>query len=142
MVVREDISTEEDARRGGVRWFYIALGWLAATIGIAGFFLPVLPSTVFFLIALWSFSRGSPRFEAWLYNHPMFGPPLQAWRKHRVIPNKAKLLAIGCMTFSLMVVIFWIADGWILPLATSLILAGVAGFILRCPSQVPAQPPS
>ena len=142
MVVREDIIAEARGRRGGVRWLYLALVWLAATVGIGGFFLPILPSTVFFLIALRAFSRGSPRFESWLLNYPMFGPSLQNWRHHRVISNKAKILARGCMAFSLTVFVLWIADGWILPLAMGLVIAAVAGFILRCPSRIPAPPPS
>ncbi|HJN61153.1 MAG TPA: YbaN family protein, partial [Alphaproteobacteria bacterium] len=131
---------EHVARQSPVRWFYLAIGWLAAATGAIGFVLPVLPSTVFFLIALWAFSRGSPRFESWLFNHRLFGPTLQAWRRHRVISVKAKSMALVCMATSLLIIIFLVAESWPLPLAVGVILALVAGFILRCPSRAPGEP--
>ncbi|MDP6473460.1 MAG: YbaN family protein [Alphaproteobacteria bacterium] len=140
MVVRDDIIQEHVARQSPVRWFYLAIAWLAVATGAVGFVLPVLPSTVFFLIALWAFSRGSPRFESWLFNHRLFGPPLQAWRRHRVISPKAKVLALLCMASSLLIIIFLVAESWPLPLAVGIILALVAAFILRCPSR-PAPSP-
>ncbi len=137
MVVREDILEDSAQRRSSVRWGYLAIGWLAVATGAVGFVLPVLPSTVFFLIALWAFSRGSSRFENWLFNHRLFGPTLQAWRRHRVIPAKAKLLALTCMSASLLFLIFVVADGWVLPLAVALIMAVAVAIIFRYPSQIP-----
>ena len=72
MVVREDMFQGSVERQSSSRWIYLAVGWVAAATGAIGFVLPVLPSTVFFLIALWAFSRGSPRFERWLLNHRLF----------------------------------------------------------------------
>jgi uncharacterized membrane protein YbaN (DUF454 family) len=140
MVVREDLVAERAERQATARWLYILLAWLAVAIGVVGFALPVLPSTVFFLIALWAFSRGSPRFENWLFNHRLFGPTLQAWRRHRVIPAKAKLMAFACMTLSLLIIIFLVAESWPLPLAAGLVMTMAAAVILRYPSRVPGQP--
>ena len=39
------------------------------------------------------FARSSPRLEAWLLNHPRFGPALCAWREERAIPRRAKIAA-------------------------------------------------
>jgi uncharacterized protein len=138
MVVREDILEDSVQRQSSMRWVYLAIGWLAVAIGTVGFALPILPSTVFFLIALWAFSRGSPRFENWLLNHRLFGPTLQAWRHHRVIPAKAKLLAVACMSASLLFIIFVVADGWMLPSAVALSMVVAVAVIFRYPSQIPA----
>src|SRR3546814_9486288 len=64
-----------------------------------------MPTTVFLLIALWAFARGSPRFHTWLYTHPRFGPPLQAWDRHGVIRPGAKVVAIVAMAASLAITI-------------------------------------
>jgi hypothetical protein len=60
-----------------------------------------MPTTVFLLIALWAFSKSSPRFHDWLYNHPRFGPALRAWREEHAIPGTAKGLALAMMALSI-----------------------------------------
>lgn len=81
-----------------VKALWLTLGFVGLGLGVIGVFVPGMPSTVFLLIALWGFSRGSQRFHDWLYNHPRLGPPLQAWREHRAIPLPAELAALFGMS--------------------------------------------
>ena len=83
-----------------LRPLYLAAGVVLVGVGVAGYFLPVLPGTIWLILAAWCFARSSPRFEAWLLNHPKFGPPIAAWRENGAIPRKAKILAIGMMAVS------------------------------------------
>ncbi len=122
--------------RPSVRHALMAFGWLNVGVGVAGAFLPILPTTIFLIIALWAFSLSSERFHNWLYTHHRFGPPLQAWAAHRVIPVKAKVLALSMMTFSWLVVAFAVAGGWILPAVVGAILVPVAAYIVSRPSRV------
>lgn len=71
----------------------IALGVLMLVLGIVGAFLPVMPTTIFLILAAWCFGRSSPRIEAWMLNHPSFGPTLRDWRQYGAVPRKAKILA-------------------------------------------------
>ncbi len=87
--------------RFGSRHALVAFGWLNVGLGMVGVVLPVMPTTVFLLIALWAFSKSSPRFHDWLYDHPRFGPALQDWRRERAIPLKAKVLALTMMSLSI-----------------------------------------
>lgn len=119
-----------------VRYGLIAFGWLNVGLGVVGAFLPVMPTTIFFIVALWAFSRSSLRFHGWLYNHPRFGPPLQAWHKHRVIPLPAKLFAVAMMSASLIYVSVYVAESWLLPLGLSLMLGAVAAYILTRPHRI------
>jgi uncharacterized membrane protein YbaN (DUF454 family) len=98
-----------------------------------GMFLPVMPTTVFLLIALWAFSRSSRRFHHWLYTHPTLGRTLRDWHSHRVIPLGVKILAVSMMTVSLSYVT--LAEGWALPLLLGAVLGGVSAFILSRPSR-------
>jgi len=84
-----------------MRPFYFSLGCIFFAIGFIGVFLPVLPTTPFMLLALWGFSRSSPRFHRWLYTHKIFGPPLRLWHDYRVIPPIAKSFSIFFMSASL-----------------------------------------
>lgn len=113
---------------------YIAIGSIAVALGIAGVFLPLLPTTPFLLVAAWAFARSSPRLEAWLVEHPRLGPPLIAWREKRAIPARAKVVAILAMAASLAYMLWSPTIPVIGKAAAALVLAGSATFILTRPS--------
>ena len=89
------------------------------------------------LLALWCFSRSSERFHDWLYHHQVFGPPMQQWHEHRVIPMGAKVIALLFMGAS-MVYLFALSSAplWVKLVMTVTVAIG-ALFILTRPS-VPA----
>ena len=113
-----------------LRWGLIAFGWLNVGLGIVGVVVPGLPTTIFFLIAAWAFSKTSERFQRWLLNHPQFGPPIRAWHQHRVIPRRAKKLASAMMTTSLLFVTLVIAKSWVLPVLLASVMVPAALYIL------------
>lgn len=115
------------------RYFYLALGILCVGLGVIGAFLPVMPTTVFFIVALWAFSLSSHRLESWLLEHRRFGPPLVAWREHRAIPLPVKLTAWISMLASLGIMLLARAPWWALASAAALMAVG-AIYIARCPS--------
>ena len=121
----------------GVRHLLVAFGCLNVGLGIAGVLLPVMPTTVFLLIALWAFSRSSPRFHRWLWDHPRLGRHIRCWHRHRVIPMRAKVTALAMMTASLASVTVFMAGDWLVPAALAVGLGLVAGWMLRRPSRVP-----
>lgn len=116
-----------------MRALYLILGLAFAAIGVAGAFLPLVPTTPFLILASWFFARSSPRLERWLGEHSTIGPMLQAWREEGAIPRQAKILA--CCGIAVGVVFFWIGarPGYWLWLAGAAILGGSAGYILSRP---------
>ena len=48
------------------RALFVALGVLCVVIGVAGVFLPGVPTTEFIIAASYLFARSSPRLEGWL----------------------------------------------------------------------------
>lgn len=125
-----------------IRHALLALGWTCVGLGVAGMFLPVMPTTVFLLIAAWAFSKCSLRFHRWLYEHPRLGRPVRDWHEHRVIPPRAKALAVSMMTASLLFVTLFVAEDWVLPVCLAAILGAVAAFILTRPSRAVAEAPA
>lgn len=116
---------------------YFLLGWCFFGLGAVGTVVPGLPTTPFMLLALWAFSKSSQRFHDWLYSHRVFGPPLHQWRTHRVIPGKAKLLAVTTMTVSLGYLVFFTGISIWLKVLTALVMLYGAAFILSKPSRAP-----
>lgn len=120
-----------------LRWTYLGIGWLSFGFGVLGAFLPVLPTTLFMIIALWAFARSSPKYRQWLYDHRRFGPALQNWHRHQVIPRRAKITALAAMTASLAYLVLFTATPWPYVLAAGLLMLVGAGYILSKPSDVP-----
>ncbi len=104
-------------------------------LGAIGIVLPVMPTTVFLLVALWAFARSSPRLHTWLIENPYFGPYITDWERDRIIPVRAKVLAVMMMTASGL----WLALGTDAPLIVVFgvvsILIGVASYVVTRPSQ-------
>lgn len=115
------------------RFGYLVLGCVFVALGVLGAFLPVLPTTVFLIGALWAFSLSSKRLEMWLLEHPRFGPPLVAWRQDHVIPLRVKIVAWTSMAASLAIMAIVRAPWWAIASAAALMLIGVI-YIARCPS--------
>jgi uncharacterized membrane protein YbaN (DUF454 family) len=120
---------------GPFRWGYFALGWAFFALGAVGVVLPVLPTTPFMLLALWGFARSSRRFHAWLYHHPVFGPPLQQFREHRVIPKRVKILASSTMALSYALMIYSARVPTYALVASGALMAVGLVYIFRHPSE-------
>ena len=116
---------------------YFILGWFFFLLGGAGAFLPVLPTTPFMLLALWAFSKSSEHLHDWLYNHRIFGPPLQQWQEYRVIPRMAKFMAATVMLLSGVYLVFFVSIHPAVKIAAILLMGYGLYFILSKPSRIP-----
>lgn len=123
----------------GRRAVYLGLGWAFFGVGLIGAFLPVLPTTPFMILALGAFSKGSERLQHWLYHHRIFGPPLQRWEEHRVIPTKAKMMSLGAMTASFAYLAFVAGTSTPILVATGSIMLIGAAYILTKPGTPPGE---
>jgi uncharacterized membrane protein YbaN (DUF454 family) len=94
-------SDDSENQSALLRYLMLAFGHVFLIIGVIGIFVPILPTTPFLLLAAWCYSKGSASFEHWLLNHKYLGPPVLAWRSHRVVRPMAKMLAGIVMTISL-----------------------------------------
>lgn len=116
----------------------LILGLVSTLLGIVGVILPLMPGTVFLLIAAWAFSRSSIRLHAWLHQHPLLGRTIRDWRQHRIIPPKAKFLAIANMSAGFAYAVIVLGDTWIVPTVVGGTLVPVALWIATRPSRTSA----
>ena len=114
-----------------------ALGLILVALGIIGILLPVMPTTIFFILALMCFTRSSPTLEHWLLNHPSYGVTLQQWQAHKVVPIKAKCFAAIGMLIGFMFLLYSSAPIWVIPLVATIEIL-VMIYLLSKPSYPPS----
>lgn len=118
-----------------VRWLLWIAGTVALLLGIAGVFLPVLPTTPFILLAAACYARASERFHRRLLAHPGFGPVIREWEEYRSLPLRTKKYAVALMSLSICVSI-WVVSNY--PWAQLFLVAvgiGASTWVWRIPSR-------
>jgi len=118
-----------------VRAALVVAGSGFVLVGLAGIFLPVLPTTPFLLVAAACFARASRRFYNALLNSRLFGPAILEWHEHRAIAWRTKLTAIALMSLTLAAsIVFFVENPW-LRLALALFGVALAAWLYRIPSR-------
>ena len=117
-----------------VRAGWLVLGLILVGLGFVGAFVPLMPTTIFLILAAACFTRSSPRLEGWLLDHPRFGSTLRAWRAEGAVPRRAKIAA--CLGMALGYGLFWLVvrPGLWLGLAVFAVMAACALFVASRPS--------
>jgi len=113
------------------RGLFIALGFVLVGIGTLGIFLPVLPSTVFFLMAAYFFARSSERFYTWLHENKLFGQHLKNYREGRGMTLRTKVILIVLLWISILGSVFFAVDNYILKFILIMISFGVTIYLVR-----------
>jgi uncharacterized membrane protein YbaN (DUF454 family) len=80
-----------------VRAILVAAGTVLVGVGILGIFLPLLPTTVFFLMAAACYGKSSPEAYRWLTTNRWFGRYLRDYREEHGATIGAKLFSLGSL---------------------------------------------
>jgi uncharacterized membrane protein YbaN (DUF454 family) len=118
----------------GARLALAALGWLCLVLGVVTLVVPLLPTTIFLLIALWALSQSSAPGYRWLREHPTLGPTMREWDDYGVISQRAKIFAITGMVGSEGMVGFFADENWLVAVIVGIVLVPVAVYIATRPS--------
>lgn len=105
-----------------VRAGLMVIGSVFVVLGVLGMFVPLLPTTVFLLLAAWCYARSSERFHEWLLQNRLFGEYIRNYREGRGMRVREKAITLGTLWASIGYSV-WVAD---LPTWTDVLLLGVA----------------
>ena len=110
------------------------LGFLFLALGAIGIFLPVWPTTIFWIVAALCFTRSSPAMRDWIYARPGLGPPIQSFIERGTLSRKSKSGAVFGMGLagSISAAVLWGRWAW-LAVALALIASGMA-YVMTRPS--------
>ena len=127
---------DRESGRSGMsprRAIWFAVGIAALALAALGAALPLLPTTVFLLVAAFAFARSSDRWHAWLLSHRVFGPLIADWRDHRAIDRRAKILSAASMA-AVFGISLALGAGTLVLAVQAVVLGAAAAFVLSRPS--------
>jgi uncharacterized membrane protein YbaN (DUF454 family) len=115
-------------REGGrtsrvVRHVLVCSGFVCVGLGVAGVFVPLLPTTPFLLLAAASFARGSDRFHRWLMTNRWAGSYIRNYMEHRATTLVTKVASITMLWCCLGLAGVFFTQSW--PVRSLLLLVGV-----------------
>jgi uncharacterized membrane protein YbaN (DUF454 family) len=116
------------ARSRSARVVLLAVGHGCVALGVIGAFLPIMPTTVFLIVAASCYARASSRLYNRLLAHRVFGPMIRDWQLHRAMTVRSKVIALGAIVAAFGVTLgFALKEPWVrmLHLATGLVLVGI-----------------
>lgn len=93
-----------------LRWAWVFFGFLMVGMGILGAILPVVPGTVFFILAAFAFAKGSEKFYKMLIHNRYVGPHLQNYLEEKFIPIRTKIIIISSLWISITVSAVYVID--------------------------------
>lgn len=96
------------------RVLLIITGFVALSLGAAGIFLPLLPTTPFLLLASACFLRSSGKFYRWLYNNKLWGRYLVYYQKYGALTIRAKVISIAILWITILTsALLFISNLWV-----------------------------
>jgi uncharacterized protein len=119
----------------------IFFGTVCVGLGVLGMFLPLLPTTVFLLMAAYCYSRSSERFHTWLLNNRLCGSYIRNYKSGQGISIRQKFSTIAVLWASIGFSIWMLnASIWI-DLLLAAIAMGVTLHLVRMKTYRPEPSP-
>jgi uncharacterized protein len=113
-----------------IRWVLIISGVVLVGIGILGMFLPLLPTTIFFILAAWCFARSSEKFHVWMHTNRLFGKYLSNYRSGSGMTLKSKIFSIVFLWAGILVSALFLTQNLYVRILLLIIAIGVTWHLM------------
>jgi len=87
---------------------YFLLGILFFGLGLFGYYMPVVPGTIFMIFAAYFFMHSSDKFYGKIVNHPVYGSPIKDYVENNRISLKAKFIILGSMWMATLATVYFL----------------------------------
>ncbi len=116
------------------KYVLLACGFVSFALGLAGAFVPVLPTTPFMLLAAFLFARSSPRMDAWLKQTRVWKAYGAPFKESGGISKRKKthILGISYLVMGVSAVLVQRPIVWAILLAVAVFLAWL--MLVRIPT--------
>lgn len=112
------------------RKLLLVAGTIFVVLGVIGIFLPLMPTTVFLLLAAACYMRSSEKFYHWLIHHRILGGMIRDYREGRGIPLRNRLITILLLWATIGASgYFFVENDWV-RLLLGMVAVGVSAHLL------------
>ncbi|MCW9066184.1 MAG: YbaN family protein [Ignavibacteriaceae bacterium] len=126
----QQIEPQSVQLTGIYRYFYLISGILLVAIGVIGIFLPILPTTIFLILASACFIKSSPKANEWLRNHKILGMYIKNYQDKSGLTIKAKIFNILFLWIMILSSAFFFTEDFFIKLLLIAIAIGVTIHLL------------
>lgn len=105
--------------------FYFISGVILVIIGTIGIFLPILPTTIFLILASICFTKSSPKANQWLRNNKLFGQYIKNYQEKSGLTLTSKILHIFFLWTMIFLSIIFLTDEIVIKIMLFAIAIGV-----------------
>ena len=96
-----------------MRWLWVLFGFIFLGIGAVGLVLPLWPTTIFWIAAVFCLAESHPKIRDWIYARPGIGPIVRDFVERGEISRRGKYAAIGGMVLALLISGWLLRNSWI-----------------------------
>ena len=126
-----DLNRSKQSISKPIQILLITLGTFFVVVGIAGIFIPVLPTTPLLLISAALYAKSSTRFYNWLINNRIFGQYIKNYREGKGIPLRLKIITITLLWVTIGCSAIFAVDILWVRIMLVIIAAGVTVHVIR-----------
>ncbi len=99
-------------------------------IGVIGIFLPILPTTIFLILASACFVRSSPQANEWLRNHKILGAYIKNYQDKSGLTIKGKVFNVALLWIMILSSAYFFTEEFYIKLLLLAIAIGVTIHLL------------
>jgi uncharacterized membrane protein YbaN (DUF454 family) len=111
----------------------VVCGSISVALGVIGIFLPLMPTTVFLLLAAACYARSSDRFYRWLITHRWLGTYIRNHYEGRGMRPRDKAITLVALWAGIGATAFFTVHALWLQLLLFAIALGVTLHVVRLP---------
>jgi uncharacterized protein len=112
------------------RYSYLISGFLLVGIGVIGIFLPILPTTIFLILASACFMKSSQKANEWLKNNKFLGAYLRNYQDKTGLTLTAKVINISFLWISISLSAYFLTNELYIRILLIAIATGVTIHLL------------
>lgn len=112
------------------KWIYIITANFLVMLGVIGIFVPVLPTTIFLILAASLYMRSSKIYYNWLINNKILGKYITDYVERKGMPVSSKVVSITFLWIGISFSVIFLIDTYWVKLLLLAIAVGVTTHLI------------